>query len=64
MEILMSSIDHQKMSIVSGPDQKSEKTAPYTTGVRMTDEERFRPGTYVGDDPVLKATFAGSWLQI
>jgi hypothetical protein len=64
MEILMSSIDHQETSIVSGPDQKSEKNAPYTTGVRITDQERFHPGTYVGDNPVLKATFAGSWLQI
>ena len=52
------------MSIVSVPDQESEKAARYTTGVRMTDEDRFHPGTYVGDDPVLKATFAGSWLQI
>jgi hypothetical protein len=64
MEILMSSIDHREMSIVSVPDQESEKTARYTTGVRMTDEERFHPGTYVGDDPLLEATFAGSWLQI
>ena len=52
------------MSIVSGPDQQSEKTAPYATGVRITDEELFHRGTYVGDDPVLKATFAGSWLQV
>jgi hypothetical protein len=66
MEILMSSIDHQEMPIVSGPDRESEKTAPYAIGVRITDEgaEMFHPGTYVGDDPVLKATFAGSWLQI
>ena len=60
------SIDHQEMPIVSGPDQKSERIAPYAIGVRITDEgaELFHIGTYVGDDPVLKATFAGSWLQI
>ena len=57
-------IDPRKMSIVSGPDQQSEKTAPYANGVRITDEELFHRGTYVGDDPMLKAAFAGSWLQV
>jgi len=49
------------MPIVSGPNQGSEKTAPYAIGVRITDEgaELFHTGIYVGDDPVLKATFAG-----
>jgi hypothetical protein len=49
------------MPIVSGPNQGSEKTAPYAIGVRITDEgaELFHTGTYVGDDPVLKATFGG-----
>jgi hypothetical protein len=60
------SIDDQEMSIVSWPDQESEKTAPYAIGVRITGEgaELFHTGTYVGDDPVLKATFAGPEVVI
>jgi len=48
------SIDQQEI-------QKSEKTAAYAIGVRITDEgaELFHTGTYGGDDPVLKATFGG-----
>jgi len=60
------SIAHKKMSFISGPDQGSEETVPDGIGFRTANEgaELFHTGTYIGDEPVVKDTFAGSWLQI
>jgi len=56
------SIAHKKLSIVSGRDLVSEEAVLDAFGVRIANEvtELFHADTYVGKQPVLKATFAGS----